>query len=162
MIGTEPELAGLMAEAVEFSIRHVASGGLPFVGVISDDCGNQSDFGVNEVHRTGDPSAHAEIVAMRQAMEDRGAPDLRGLRLLATGEPCGLCYRFAIDHGIERIYVAVDADTVAAHGFDYRHSYPAFGIDRSRPTDLVRPLPVERGREPFDLFHRMNMKGTSS
>ncbi|WP_198659161.1 nucleoside deaminase [Nocardiopsis sp. FIRDI 009] len=151
---TTAGLAGLMAEAVEFGVRHVASGGLPFVGVLTDGDGYVSDFGVNEVRRTGDATAHAEIVAMRRAMHDRRARDVRGLRLLATGEPCGLCYRFAIDHRIARIHVAVDADTAAAHGFDYRHSYPAFGVDRARLAGLVSPLPVARGLEPFERFHR--------
>lgn len=152
------DLAALMAEAVEFAVRHVAGGGLPFVGVLADDRGRVGGFGVNEVMETGDPRAHAEIVAMRAAQRD--GVDLRGLQLLATGEPCGLCYRFAFEAGIGAVHVAVDADTVAAHGFDYRDSYPAFGIDRDALTHLIHPLPVERGLEPFTRY--THQEGTPS
>ncbi len=72
--------------------------------------------------------------------------------LLATGEPCGLCYRFAITHGIEAIHVAVDRDDVARFSFDYRASYPALGISDQIRDAFFRPLPTERGTEPFLRF----------
>lgn len=149
---TGPDLVALMEKAVEFSLRHVESGGLPFVGVLLNQDGYVSRYGVNEVERTGDPTAHAEIVAMRSATRDRQTHDLRGTWLLATGEPCGLCYRFALDHHVERVYVAVASETVAEHGFDYRGSYPAFQIDHSHLTGVVHQLPVARGLEPFERF----------
>lgn len=152
MIRTHTELLALMEEAVEFGVRHVESGGLPFVGVILGKDGYISSPGTNLVHQTGDPSAHAEIVAMRTAMRDQGRSNLSGTWLLATGEPCGLCYRFAIGNGVGRIYVAVDGDIVAGQGFDYRGSYAAYGIDRTRLAGTVRRLPVERGLEPFQRF----------
>lgn len=82
-----------MRTAVDFSTRHVDGGGLPFVGAVADNSGIISRLGVNEVHETGDPSAHAEIVAMRDALSSHGRETLTGTILLATGEPCGLCYR---------------------------------------------------------------------
>jgi tRNA(Arg) A34 adenosine deaminase TadA len=144
-----------MEEAVEFGVRHVESGGLPFVGVILGKDGYISSPGVNLVHETGDPSAHAEIVAMRTAMRDQGFIDLSGTWLLATGEPCGLCYRFALDNRVGRIYVALDSDIVSDQGFDYRSSYAAAGIDRARLADIVHRLPVERGLEPFQRFRSL-------
>lgn len=156
---TEAELPGLMEDAVEFSIRHVESGGLPFVGVLVGHDGYVSKPGVNLVHETRDPSAHAEIVAMRAALRNRGLSDLDDTWLLATGEPCGLCYRFAIDHRVTRIYVAVDSDTVALHGFDYRSSYSAVGIDRAQLADTVHQLPVTRGLEPFERFLHLRQDG---
>ncbi|MBR7503189.1 hypothetical protein KCW65_24235, partial [Mycobacterium tuberculosis] len=72
--------------------------------------------------------------------------------LLATGEPCGLCYRFAIDHGMETIYVAVDRDAAARWGFDYRSSYSALGITDDIRSSLLHHLPTEHGNEPFSLY----------
>lgn len=152
MSWTEAELAGLMQDAVDFSVQHVEDGGLPFVGVLIGDDGYVSSPGVNVVQETGDPTAHAEIVAMRAVMRDRPCSDLSGTWLLATGEPCGLCYRFALDHRVERVYVAVDSDLVAEQGFDYRGSYPAFGIDRSALTGVAHRLLVPRALEPFERF----------
>lgn len=153
MTTPEDQRHSLMVEAVEACISHVRNGGLPFVGVLTDYRGQRiSGFGVNRVAETGDPTAHAEIVAMREAESLHGPGALDGATLLATGEPCGLCYHNAIAHGVSRIYVAVDRDAVAAHGFDYRASYRNFGITDSRRTELSHPLPVDRGTEPFTLF----------
>ena len=71
----------LMAAAVEASVQHVESGGLPFVGVVITTDGWISAPGVNLVRETGDPSAHAEIVAMRKS---RHLPIAQGLRPFVT------------------------------------------------------------------------------
>lgn len=145
-------LEQIMRQAVVRSITHVESGGLPFVGVIVDGQQVISEFGVNRVHETGDPSAHAEITAIRDALTSSGRTDLRGTTLLATGEPCGMCYRYAIDARIADIRVAVDRDQVAELGFDYRYSYPAFDITDSLRNTLMRPLRVSGDTEPFIRF----------
>jgi guanine deaminase len=149
-------LANLMRDAVAFSVTHVESGGLPFVGVVTDEAGYVSEYGVNQVRETGDLTAHAEIVAMRATMRQRGLTTLDRMSLLATGEPCGLCYRFALRHGIRRVYVAVDSATVAEWGFDYRGSYQALGVDQARLAEIVTPLPVSSGLEPFKRFLQIN------
>lgn len=149
-------LEHLMSRAVEYSLRHVRSGGIPFVGQIVSDDGYRSGFGVNQVRETGDPTAHAEIVAMRNTLRDREVTDLRGMRLLATGEPCGLCYRFAAQHHIESIHYAVDADTAAQWGFDYRSSYTHLRINRSHTARTVEFLPVDLALEPFRHYQHLH------
>lgn len=148
-------LTDLMTDAVAYSVTHVDAGGLPFVGVV---VGNDhvSGFGVNRVRETGDPFAHAEIVAMRATLRELEVPDLTGRYLLATGEPCGLCYRFAVEHGIEKVYVAVDSDTVAAWGIDYRDSYRDLDVDHYRTDAFVAPLAVPNGLEPFERYRHIN------
>ncbi|MFH8610802.1 nucleoside deaminase [Streptomyces sp. NPDC018029] len=149
MSADTPRLTALMADAVEACVRRVESGGVPFVGVLVADDGWVSDPGVNLVHETGDPTAHAEIVALRQAVRARGRAALRGATLLATGEPCALCYRAAAAHGITAVRFAVDRDTAAAWGFDYRAGYDADGTDRLPLATAARHLAVERGLTPF-------------
>ncbi|MET7771746.1 deaminase [Nocardia sp. NPDC005366] len=153
MSWTTADLTALMRDAVAFGVEHVERGGIPFVGVVVGEDGYVSPFGVNRVHETGDPTAHAEIVAIRDAMRDRETTDLTGYSLLATGEPCGICYRFALEHRIGRIYVAVFAEEVARFGFDYRTSYRAAQIDRSGLVgSTVIPLTVPDGQAPFHRF----------
>ena len=146
-----------MRTAVDFSTRHVDCGGLPFVGAVADNSGIISRLGVNEVHETGDPSAHAEIVAMRDALSSHGRETLTGTILLATGEPCGLCYRFAIDHGIDTIYTAVDRDAVAAFGFDYRASYRTMRINDYLRDRMLHHLPTTNAHEPFTRYLEKHM-----
>ncbi len=159
----EVRLVEAMERAVEHCVAHVEAGGLPFVGVVLDTDGTVlSAPGVNRVQETGDPLAHAEIVAMREVLTGSGRADLSGTLLLATGEPCGLCYRFAIDHGVERVHVAVDRDEVARWGFDYRPSYRQLGISDERRTTLLRDLSVARGLEPFVRFARIHAAASPS
>lgn len=160
MSATDTVLRSVMDHAVEACTAHVDAGGLPFVGVVINETGEViSGLGVNQVPETGDPMEHAEVVAMREAMTRHDLDNLTGKVLLATGEPCGLCYRYAIDHGIETIYVAVDRDEVAALGFDYRSSYPAFGITDDHRDVLFRRLPSERGTNPFTRYLNLHTSG---
>lgn len=148
-----PRLEALMADAVEVSIRHVESGGIPFVGLLVAGDGWVSDPGVNLVRETGDPTAHAEIVAIRKAVKDRGRSGLEGVTLLATGEPCALCYRVAVSHGIATVCFAVGRDTAAEWGFDYRAGYDA---DRLSLAVTAQHLPVERGLAPFTRYRDLH------
>ncbi|MFC8527691.1 nucleoside deaminase [Nocardia sp. NPDC057227] len=151
------DLTALMGDAVTFGVQHVERGGIPFVGVVVGADGYVSPFGVNRVRETGDPTAHAEIVAIRDTIRARQTTDLTAYSLLATGEPCGICYRFALDHGIGTIYVAVPADEVAALGFDYRSSYAAARVDRAALAgSTVVPLTVPDGLAPFHRFLAVN------
>ncbi|MER7078292.1 tRNA(Arg) A34 adenosine deaminase TadA [Saccharopolyspora kobensis] len=144
-------LAALMAEAVEICISHVESGGIPFVGLLVGDDGWVSEPGVNLVRETGDRTAHAEIVAMREAARTRG---LEGLTLLATGEPCGLCYRVAAAHGIAAVHFAVGRDDAAEWGFDYRAGYRE--ADRLLLAKTAGHLAVDRGLAPFARYRALH------
>ncbi|MDO5663300.1 MAG: nucleoside deaminase, partial [Brachybacterium sp.] len=139
-------------------------GGLPFVGAVLDPSGRPlSGHGVNRVAETGDPTAHAEIVALREVISSHGPHALVGARLLATGEPCGLCYRFALDHGIGEVIVAVDRDAVAAFGIDYRSSYAALDVTDKDRDRVLRLLEVPRAEDPFTRFtHPSPAKGRTS
>lgn len=160
MSGDVGPLAPVMRRAVAACTAHVDAGGLPFVGVVVDVAGEViSGFGTNRVAETGDPTAHAEVVAMREALARHGPDSLAGSTLLATGEPCGLCYRFALDHGITTVAVAVDRDEVARLGFDYRASYPAFAVTDVRRARVFAPLPVERSLDPFVHYLRLHPAG---
>ena len=76
-------LQQIMEEAISRCIKHVEQNGLPFVGVVVNESGIISNFGVNQVQETGDPTAHAEIVAMRDAMASFDRQELSNAVLLA-------------------------------------------------------------------------------
>jgi guanine deaminase len=92
-------------------------------------------------------------------LTDHGLRPLAGCVLLATGEPCGLCYRFAIGHRIDTVYVATDGDRVASLGFDYRASYAALGITDAERDSLFRRLAVLHGTEPFTRYLHLRFSG---
>ena len=79
----------------------------------------------NEVLSTNDPTAHAEIVAIRKACQARNTYDLSGCTLYATGEPCPMCLSAIVWANIKTVFFALSADDAEKIGFRdsmiYRH-----------------------------------------
>lgn len=142
-----------MKDAVAYSAEHVHGGGIPFTAFVVDAHGTVLGRGVNRVREHHDPTAHAEVEAIRDACRTVGTPYLSGLTLLASGEPCAMCYLSALYAGIEQVYFAVDRNEAAAHGFDYRDTYSLFSHDPlAWKTPAARRLPVPEGMQPFLAF----------
>ena len=151
--GASSRLTQLMEEAVAFSIEHVHEGGIPFTAFVVDRHGHILGRGVNRVRAHHDPTAHAEVEAIRDACRTHGTTHLSGATLLASGEPCAMCYISARSAGISQVFFAVDRDEAAAHGFDYRGSYRLFADDpRSWQSPNVSKLAVSEGLHPFQAF----------
>ena len=150
--GASSRLTQLMEEAVAFSMEHVHEGGIPFTAFV-DHHGQILGRGVNRVRAHHDPTAHAEIEAIRDACRTHGTTHLTGATLLASAEPCAMCYMTAHSAGISQVFYAVDRDEAAAHGFDYRASYRLFADDpRSWQSPDVSKLAVLEGLHPFQAF----------
>lgn len=142
-----------MQEAVTHSVAHVHDGGIPFSAFIVDAAGHVVGRGVNRVREHHDPTAHAEVEAIRDACRQLGTPQLYEMTLLASGEPCAFCYMAARYAGVPHILFAVDRHEAAAHGFDYRSTYALLAVD---PVTWHSPqsekLPVPGALEPFRAF----------
>lgn len=146
-------LGRLMAEVVGFSVEHVNEGGIPFAAFIVDKNGGILGRGVNRVREHCDPTAHAEVEAIRDACRTLGTARLPGMTLLASGEPCPMCYMSALHAGISQIFFAVDREEAAVYGFDYRGTYDMFGRDPlTWRVPVVRRLAVPEGQRPFRKF----------
>ncbi len=144
-----------MQEVVHFSINHVNSGGIPFTAFIVDANGATLGRGVNRVQACHDPTAHAEIDAIRDACHRLNITSLHGMTLLASGEPCAMCYMSAYYSGISTICFAVDRDEAANHGFDYREGYKTLAVDpQNWQYPVVKKLSVKEGLLPFFAYHK--------
>ena len=80
----------LMRKAIELSVLNVSRGGGPFGAVIAKD-GEIIATGANRVTSENDPTAHAEINAIRAAAEKLGTFDLAGCEIYSSCEPCPMC-----------------------------------------------------------------------
>ncbi|MFS8049449.1 nucleoside deaminase [Rhizobium sp. BR 314] len=148
-----PRYKQLMEEAVAFSVDHVHDGGIPFTALVVDQAGAIVGRGVNRVQEHHDPTAHAEVEAIRDACRAHGATHLHGATLLASGEPCAMCYMSALYAGISQVFFAVDRDEAAAQGFDYRGTYSLFADDpQTWRSPMVSKLAVSEGLRPFLAF----------
>lgn len=107
-----------MARAIQLSIDGVESGrGGPFGAVIVRD-GKIVAEGVNQVTSTNDPTAHAEVLAIRLACEKLGDFQLKDCQLYTSCEPCPMCLGAIYWARLSRIYFASSAEDAAKIGFD--------------------------------------------
>jgi guanine deaminase len=107
-----------MARAIQLSLESVRSGsGGPFgaVIVLKDDIIAE---GVNQVTARNDPTAHAEVLAIRQACSKLGTFELTGCELYTSCEPCPMCLGAIYWARLARVYYASTAADAAAIGFD--------------------------------------------
>lgn len=144
----------LMKDVVNFSTEHVHSGGIPFTSFIVDDQGEVLGRGVNRVMENNDPTAHAEVEAIRDACRNNNSPYLRGMTLLASGEPCAMCYLNALYAGIGKVIFAADRNEAANFGFDYRSSYKVLAGFPTEWAMGIQKYATEDALEPFKLFQR--------
>lgn len=107
-----------MARAIELAIENVRSGrGGPFGALIVKD-GRIVGEGANSVTSSNDPTAHAEVVAIRAACAALSSFQLDGCDLYTTCEPCPMCLGAIYWARLSRIYFASTAEDAAKAGFD--------------------------------------------
>ena len=107
-----------MARAIELSIENVRSGqGGPFGAVVVQN-GSVIAEGVNQVTLTNDPTAHAEVLAIRQACKKLGFFELKACELYTSCEPCPMCLGAIYWARLSRVYFGSSAADASQAGFD--------------------------------------------
>lgn len=107
-----------MKRAIELSSEHMQAGqGGPFGAVIVKD-GKIISEGWNQVLSLNDPTAHAEIQAIRKASQNLGCFDLSGAEIYTSCEPCPMCLAAIYWARLDRIYYANTRKDAAAIEFD--------------------------------------------
>ena len=119
---------GWLDRAVALAVANVEDGGGPFGALVV--CGEEVvATGVNRVTRDNDPTAHAEVVAIRAAAEARGDWHLEGCTLVVTLEPCVLCAGAILAARIDRVVFGAWDEKAGASGSvhdllrDRRHNH---------------------------------------
>ncbi|MDY6784272.1 MAG: nucleoside deaminase [Cyanobacteriota bacterium] len=128
-----------MEEAISQALNSVNSGkGGPFGAVIVKG-GKIVAKAHNQVTLTNDPTAHAEIVAIRRACQALGTFQLRGCELYTSCEPCPMCFGAIYWARLDRVYYASTKEDAAAIGFDDRWIY-----EELEREPLLRQLPASQ------------------
>ncbi|HEX6201995.1 MAG TPA: nucleoside deaminase [Thermoanaerobaculia bacterium] len=142
----------LMRRTIELAVDNVrARLGGPFAALVVRG-GEVIAEGTNRVTTANDPTAHAEIVAVREACRRLGTFDLAGCEVLASCEPCPMCLGALYWARIDRLWFAAGREAAAAAGFDDALIYdevPRAAEERVLPT---RRLLVEEGAAPFTAW----------
>jgi tRNA(Arg) A34 adenosine deaminase TadA len=138
-----------MARAVELSRERMeANLGGPFGAVIVRE-GKVLAEGWNEVTSSNDPTAHAEVVAIRRACQTVGDFSLAGATLYTSCEPCPMCLASAYWARISRIVYGNTRDEAAAIGFDDAFIYDEMPKDPAERALRMEHMPTEDARAAF-------------
>lgn len=137
--------------AISLAEENVAQGGGPFGAVIVRD-GELLVNGQNRVTRDNDPTAHAEVVALRAAGQALASFDLSGTTLYSSCEPCPMCMASSLWARVDRVVYAADRHDAAAGGFDDLEFYELFARDRSSWSTAVDVIPLATKTTPFKAW----------
>jgi guanine deaminase len=115
-------------QAIELARANVDDGGRPFGAVLVRD-GQAIATGVNRIHASHDPTAHAEMTAIRAASQSLGSPDLSGSTVYASGHPCPMCMAAMRMAGVAEVVYAYSNED----GEPYGLSTAAIHADLAKP-----------------------------
>lgn len=94
-----------LKEAISLARQNAARGDRPYGAVLVKD-GRIVATGVNRVLETNDPTAHAELLAVREAAQRLQSPDLTGCTVYASGQPCPMCLAAMRMAGVSQVFFA--------------------------------------------------------
>ncbi|WP_440947930.1 nucleoside deaminase [Methanosarcina sp. T3] len=143
--------------AIELSLESVKRGGGPFGAVITKN-GEIISESCNQVTILNDPTAHAEISAIREAARKLNAPDLRGCDIYASCEPCPMCLGAIYWARINKVFFAntrKDADNI---GFDDSFIYKEISLPLRERSIEFRQLLREEALEAFRAWEKAEDK----
>ncbi|MCR5204515.1 MAG: nucleoside deaminase [Lachnospiraceae bacterium] len=130
--------------------------GGPFGAVIVKD-GEVISVSSNHVLANNDPTAHGEVMAIREACQKLGTYDLSGCELYATGYPCPMCLSAAIWANIKKVYVCGMPEDAEEIGFRDDFIY-RFIYDKMQDKDVLEIIPTDRkpAQKLYAEYAKMN------
>jgi guanine deaminase len=141
-----------LERSIELATLNVGDGGGPFGALVVAADGTVLGEGQNRVTRDLDPTAHAEVVAIRAACQAVGDFALRGATLYTSCEPCPMCMATALWSRVDRVMYAATRDDAARGGFDDREFYELFTKDRATWDVRVQPFRLPSAEQPFTAW----------
>ncbi|NPD91806.1 nucleoside deaminase [Xylanibacter muris] len=147
----------LMMRAIRLSEESVRNGGGPFGAVIAKN-GEIVAEASNCVTINCDPTAHAEVSAIRAAAKKMGTFNLSGCEIFTSCEPCPMCLGAIYWAHIDKIYYGNNRKDAAEIGFDDEFIYQELELkpeNRKKPSEIFMP---EEARKAFELWKDSDSK----
>lgn len=137
-----------MQKAIELSIQNVDNGGGPFGAVIVKD-GRIIATGVNRVTANNDPTAHAEVSAIREACRNMADFRLNGCTIYTSCEPCPMCLSAIYWAGISKIFYGNTKEDAEAIDFSDKFIYEEIARETSQRSIPTRMMMRELALKAF-------------
>jgi len=131
-----------LRKAIAAAQANLKTGGRPFGAVAA---------GVNEILAANDPTAHAELTALRAASRTLGSPNLDGSAVYASGQPCPMCMAAMRLAGAGEVYYAYSNDDGAPYGLSTAAVYAELAKPYSEQSMKISHVPVRLESGP-DLY----------
>ncbi|WP_207888326.1 nucleoside deaminase [Pseudomonas sp. 30_B] len=128
-----------MREALQLARDNIEAGGRPFGAVLIKD-GQVIARAANSIHLDCDPTAHAELLTIRQASAALGTPRLEGCVIYASGHPCPMCLAAMHLCGVEAAYFAYSNDEGEPFGLSTARVYQQMTLPPQQQALPLRPL----------------------
>ena len=147
-----------MLEAIELAKKNLKNGeGGPFGAVVVKD-GKIVGRGYNKVVSTNDPSAHAEVNAIRDACKNLNTFHLEGCEIYTSCEPCPMCLGTIYWSHIDKIYYAADRNHATTAGFDDSFIYDEINLDPAKRNIPSVKLLEQESEEVFKTWVELDKK----
>ena len=140
-----------MQKAIELSIKNIHNNGGPFGCVIVKNNKIISE-GVNGVTQNNDPTAHAEIVAIRNACKKLNTFDLSGCELYTSCEPCPMCLSAIYWSHIDLVYYGNSRENAAEIQFDDKFIYDEMKKDINERKIPLKQILKDEAIKAFNLW----------
>jgi tRNA(Arg) A34 adenosine deaminase TadA len=142
-----------LAQAVDLAMANVLdSDGRPF-GALVVKGGEVIATGVNEIGATGDPTAHAELTAMRRAAQALGAPRLDGCVVYASGQPCPMCLAAMHMTGVRAVRFCYSNDDAEPFGLSTAAVYDEMAQPlEAQAIDIAQQPVSRRGPSLYEVW----------
>ena len=140
-----------MRRAIALAVENVKNGGGPFGAVIVRD-GEIVATGANRVTPDNDPTAHAEVNAIRAACTKLGTFDLSGCVIYTSCEPCPMCLGAIYWAHIDKIYYGANQHDAAEVNFDDSFIYRELELPVDKRRKPVVNILHDEALAPFNLW----------
>lgn len=131
-----------LKQAIELSKESMKAGGFP-VGAVVVRGGEVLGTGLSTAEISHDPTAHAEVAALRDAAEKTESSSLEGATLYSSMEPCLMCYSACRWASVDTIVYAIGKDKLPQDYYETTKSLAELNRDNPRPKELVHATELE-------------------
>jgi guanine deaminase len=143
----------LVKQVLDLAVENVHRDGGPFAALVVKD-GVVIATGANQVTRTNDPTAHAEMVAIREACRVLGEFQLAGCDFYTSCEPCPMCLGALYWARPARVFFIATHDDASAAGFDDSFIYREIGVPPAGRSMPMFHVPDAGATRPFEEWQK--------